>query len=276
MVARAFRYAFRRLGARYPRAVLIAQAQFGHVVVVFGVGLLTLYTTVGNRDFVWLVLVAELLLLVENIVALRLVFRMLDPVDRWLAGARGPEETVAAWRALAGLPLTFVRRMWFWPVFLNALPWCAYAAARLGLSVWGGLMLFAGGLVVVLYGTILRYFAMELTMRPVLERVASELPDGADLGSAGIPLRWKLLAGLPLINIITGVVVSGLSTDGSADLTDLGVDVLVAVAVAFTVSLELTLLLANSILQPIGDLREATRRVGRGRPGRARAGPLHR
>ena len=60
------------------------------------------------------------------------------------------------------------------------------------------------------------------------------------------------------------MVVSGLSTDGSADLTDLGVDVLVAVAVAFTVSLELTLLLANSILQPIGDLREATRRVGRG------------
>lgn len=231
MVARAFRYAFRRLGPRYTRAILIAQAQGGHVVVVLGVALLTLYTPIGGRDFLWLLAAAQLLLLVENFVALRLAFRMLAPAERWLAGERGPEETVAAWRALAGLPLAFVRRIWYWPIFLNALPWCIYATLRLGLSIWGGLILFAGGLVVVLYGTILRFLAMEITMRPVLERVAIELPDGADLGTTGIPLRWKLLAGLPLINIITGVVVSGLSTDGSADLTDLGVDVLVAVAV---------------------------------------------
>lgn len=68
-MARGLRSAFRYLGSRYPRAVLIAQAQLGHVVVVFGVGLLTLYTTVGDRDFLWLVLAAQLLLLVENIVA---------------------------------------------------------------------------------------------------------------------------------------------------------------------------------------------------------------
>ena len=56
-----------------------------------------------------------------------------------------------------------------------------------------------------------------------------------------MPLRWKLLGALPLINVITGVVVSGLSTDGKATLEDLGIDVMVAVGVAFTISFELTL-----------------------------------
>jgi class 3 adenylate cyclase len=79
-----------------------------------------------------------------------------------------------------------------------------------------------------------------------------------------VPLRWKLLGALPLINVITGVVVSGLSTDGSASLEDLGLDVVVAVLVAFTISLELTLLVTRSVLQPVDELLEATEAVKRG------------
>jgi adenylate cyclase len=60
------------------------------------------------------------------------------------------------------------------------------------------------------------------------------------------------------------VVVAGLSQRGHAHLSDLGLDILAAVAVAFTVSLELTLLLSRSLLQPIQDLRAATRRVASG------------
>ena len=68
----------------------------------------------------------------------------------------------------------------------------------------------------------------------------------------------------PLINVITGVVVAALSAGGGARLSDLGVDVLVAVAVAFTLSLELTVLLSRSVLGPLGDLRRATERVTQG------------
>jgi class 3 adenylate cyclase len=60
------------------------------------------------------------------------------------------------------------------------------------------------------------------------------------------------------------VVVSGLSTDGSADLGDLGWDVIVAVLVAFTISLELTVLVTRSVLQPVDDLLRATEAVKRG------------
>ena len=80
----------------------------------------------------------------------------------------------------------------------------------------------------------------------------------------GVPLRWKLLGALPLINVITGVVASGLSTDGSASLDDLGLDVVVAVVVAFTISFELVLLVTKSILRPVDDLLEATEAVKRG------------
>src|SRR6185295_1179751 len=45
----------------------------------------------------------------------------------------------------------------------------------------------------------------------------------------------------------------------------LGFDVLVAVVVATTISLELTVLFSKSILRPIADLRRATLAIGEGR-----------
>src|SRR6478752_3196190 len=115
-------------------------------------------------------------------------------------------------------------------------------------------------LVVIAYGVMLRFFATELILRPVVRDVARALPDGAALPHAGLSLRVKLLAGVPLISIITGVVVAGLSSNGHANLSDLGLDVIVAVAVALTLGFELTLLLVRAILGPIDDLRAATRR----------------
>jgi class 3 adenylate cyclase len=87
---------------------------------------------------------------------------------------------------------------------------------------------------------------------------------GAPLPGIGVPLRWKLLGALPLINVFTGVVVSGLSAGDRASLADLGLDVVVAVIVAFTISLELTLLVTRSVLAPVGDLLQATARVKEG------------
>jgi adenylate cyclase len=66
------------------------------------------------------------------------------------------------------------------------------------------------------------------------------------------------------MNVVTAAVMSGLSTNGTATLEDLGVDVVVAVLVAFSVSLELTLLVTRSILGPVEGLLAATKAVGRG------------
>ena len=84
------------------------------------------------------------------------------------------------------------------------------------------------------------------------------------MDASSVSLRKKLLVALPAINIITGVAVSGLATRGNASLSDLGVNVLIAVVVAFTISLELTLLLTRSLLAPINALRRATEQVKQG------------
>jgi len=263
-VPRLLRFLARKLGRRYPRIVLAAQFQFAHVVTLFGLGVLVLYQDMSTADFLRLVVVSQALIAVENLLSVRLAFRLVRPADRWLRGDRGPTAAVAAWRALVGLPVEFLRRSRGKLALLTALPFSLYATWELDLPWYAALILLAGAIVVVLYGVALRYFAMELAMRPVLERVSEDLPRDFEIGRDSVSLGVKLLVALPAFNIITGVVVSALSTDGQATLRDLGLDILVAVAIAFTTSFYLTLLLARSILGPIRELRDATRAVGEG------------
>jgi class 3 adenylate cyclase len=117
--------------------------------------------------------------------------------------------------------------------------------------------------VVLAYAMFLRFFTVELALRPLLERVSCEIPDATDLGRATLTLRFRLLVGLPVMNVVTGVAVVGLATD-TPGLRTLGVGVLVALGVAFTISLELSLLLLRSIVGPIQDLRSGTERVAAG------------
>jgi adenylate cyclase len=264
MLASLTRRSFDRLGTRYFGAVLVVQWAFTFMVVLGGVGMLTLYEEMSGGDFLRIALVAEAVVAVENLVATRIAADILRPVRRWLDGRRDERSTVVAWRALAELPVGFLRR-WKWvPPLLTIPPVTVYTTIELGLPAFSALVILAGAFVVLSYGGTLRFFTMELAMRPVLEDVARTLPEEFDLGRGGVPLRLKLLATLPMINVITGVLVAGFSTGPSEGLASLGVDVLLAVAVASTVSLELTLLLSQTILAPVGDLREATERLGRG------------
>ena len=66
-----------------------------------------------------------------------------------------------------------------------------------------------------------------------------------------------------MINLITGLVVAALTSDGGGG-SNLGLDVLVALLVATTISLELTVMLSKSILRPLHDL-ERGRRAGSAR-----------
>jgi adenylate cyclase len=264
MVLKVLRFVARRLGPRYPGTIVVAQLSLAHFIVLGGLGLLTIYQPMSESNFLRLLVVAEALVFVDNLLSAKLAFRMLRPVRAWLRGDRGPKATVEAWRALVDLPAAYVRTHSLVPLLVTTPPWCVYATWQLGLPAYSVVILLLGSLVVMAYGVTLRFFGLEVILRPVLEDVARALPDRAALPRAGVPVRFKLLAGLPLINIVTGVTVAGLSTRGQARLSDLGLDVIVAVLVAFTLSLELTLLLSRSIMGPIQELRDATRRVARG------------
>jgi class 3 adenylate cyclase len=263
-VQRLLRFAYRKLGSRYPRTILAAQFQFGHVVVLFGLGMLRLYVEMSWTQFLWLLLASQALIAVENVFSLKLCFRMLRRADPWLRGERTEATASEAWRVLVGLPVEYLRRSRLKPAVFSALPFSAFATWELELPWYSAGILFAGALVVTLYGVALRYFAMELSMRPVLENVSRDLPDEFEIERGGVSLRAKLLTALPALNIVTGVVVSALSTDGQATLSDLGLDVIVATGVAFTTAFYVTLLITRSITGPLGELREATRAVAGG------------
>jgi adenylate cyclase len=261
----ALRFLYRKLGPHYPRLLLAVQYQFALLVALGGVGLLRLYQDMTAGQFLRIMAVAAALVLIDNVISIKATFRLLRPAERWLRGARGPDSTVAAWRALAGLPLDFLRLLRFAWVGASVVPISLYIWLELDLKTAKTLViLMAGAAVVLLYGVFLRFFTTELILRPVLAHVGTQLPDGAELGKRTVPLRWRLLAALPAINIITGVAVAGLSSTGDRSLDDLGVSVLAAIAVAFTISFELSLLLSRTILHPLADLRRGTERVAAG------------
>jgi len=256
---------YRRLGRRYLRLTLFGQLQLAHVVVLGGVALLTLFVDVSAREFGLILAVAQGLVLLENLAAYVVLSRLVRPADPWLRGDRSPEAAGRAWRAVAGLPRDYVRhRRWLVAVAFNIVPISAYVIAELGLAWWPGFpIMVLGSAVVLLYGVLLRFFAFELIARPVLERVSRDVPADADLGRVTVGLRARLLLALPAMNVIGGVVVSGLSSP-ERSLEGLGLGVAVAIGVAFTISLELTLLLSNSVVGPLRSLRRGTDAVAAG------------
>jgi class 3 adenylate cyclase len=190
--------------------------------------------------------------------------RQIAPLSAWIGGSRGTQGALEAWRTAVALPREYVIGNGWQPFVLVAGPIAVYLTIRFDLPVYSALIIFAGSVVAVGYAAVLAFFSAEMFLRPVIQEICGVLPRDFAGMPAGVSLRWKLLGALPIINIVTGVVVAGLSTNGSASLNDLGVDVVVAVLVAFTVSLELTLLLTKSVLRPVDDLLEATKRVKAG------------
>jgi adenylate cyclase len=253
-----------RLGTRYFALYLVFEVVSAFVVCLATVGLFSLYTETTAAELWRVVAVAEGAVAVALAYSIARSRRLARPIVDWVRDGRPEQRALEVWRCAVALPRDLVLANGWQPFAIVGVPVAVYATIEFELPAYGGLIVFAGAMVAIAYAAILNFFASELFLRPVLEDAARHLP--ARLGAArlGVPLRWKLLGALPLINVITGVVASGLSTDGSSSLNDLGLDVVVAVGVAFTVSLELTALLTKSILGPVDDLLEATEAVKRG------------
>jgi adenylate cyclase len=256
--------AVRAVARRHSSALVWLQFGVAHLVLLAGVGLLSLYEPMSLTRFWVLVAVSQAVVVADNVVAIKLTRRLWAPFRRWERGDRDRDATVGAWLALATLPIAYLRvaRRYF---LCSYLPLMAFFTWELKLPWYGFFVLAVVGSVVLAYGLILRYFMMEVVVRPVLERVAADLPPDFLIEAPALPLPHRLLAVAPVINVITGVVVAGLADHRHhASLSDLGLAWVVAVAVSFTISLELTVLVARSLVSSVRDLRRATDRVRKG------------
>ena len=254
---------YRRLGERYPTAFVAGELLAAFPLGLAGVALLSVYVDMSTGEFVAMVLWTWAVSSIAIAITIARAHRRLEPVRAWIRGDRSRERTVEAWRTAVALSLDVWPRVWYQqPLFIVAGATVG-ATVILDLEWWGSVIVFATTWIVVGYSAVLDYLTIESGLRPVVADIARELPPDFAFGRAEVPLRWKLLATLPLINVITGVVVAGL-TSGDQEFGKLVVNVLAASAVALTASLLLVLRLAGSLLAPVNDLVDAAARVEEG------------
>jgi class 3 adenylate cyclase len=256
---------YRRLDRLYPKVFLIVELQSAFVIAAATLALFSFYYDASPTDYLTILAVAMVLTGLAVAITIHRTAPLMRPISDWIGGARDERRTLDAWSAAVGLPLSLIRRDVAVPIVVTIIPTCVWAVLATELSWLAFVPLFAGSLVALGYSAILHYLVLEAGMRPVLIDINESLPTPRlSAAASAIPLRVRLMAALPLINLITGLVVAAFTSGGGGGEA-LGLDVLVAVAVATTISLELTVLFSKSILRPIADLRRATKLVREGR-----------
>ena len=261
MVAKALTWAYKRLGRYYPRVFMALELQTAYPIILGTYALFSFYYEGDSGTFFTLVGLTCGLAAISITIACAKTFPMLRPVDGWIAGARDERQTAEAWAAAVSFPWRMIRAVFLLPVFTVVIPASVLSVVLLDLGWLAVFPFIAGSMVALGYSSMLHYFALETGLRPVLVDINQQLSPHSDVRLSALPLRWRLLLTLPLINIITGLTVAALTSEGGGGGADLGLDVAIAVGVATTIALELTVLLSRSIQRPIADLREATEAV---------------
>ena len=254
---------YQRLGPRYPKVALLSGLPTAYLTALAAMLATALYVDMDLATFARLLVASWLVIwTVEIALETRLILARTRPIEKWIAARQPGPGAVEAWQAAASLPVAFLRD---WRLYAAVLPgllaWGFYASDQLGLGS-GSVAIFLGAsLLTYLYWVLVRFLAMELILRPVLEDVSRHLPDDADLEPLRISLRLRLLVALPALTLITGVAVGGFSAESAADLDALALALLGSVLVAVLVASWLIAFLSTSITTSIADLCAATEAV---------------
>lgn len=265
MLDRLSRRAYAALGPRYPVAVVgvgVLEAVFVAVVSVVVIALFY------RPDVPAVVAVAAVAALMTGTSVGLAAWRAREGRCRlgdWMGLARPtPRETVQAWEIATTLTLEQYRRSSAVVVLVSILPTAVAAMLLWGIGWWGLLAMTVAGVIPGLYATVLSYSIGERLLRPVVEHVASELPDDFSFEPRGLPLRKRLLLAVPAYTTTSAVLVGGLVGVGAEDGSPsarLALTVALSLGVGLFMSLELTGLLSGSITRPLLDVREQLARV---------------
>jgi adenylate cyclase len=254
---------YRKLGRHYPAVFITVELETAFLIATGAVALFSFYYSVSKSDFLTILAITLGLTAIAIAIVIYRVLKRLRPLRAWIGGARSSEQTAEAWHLAVNMPMELIRRDFLAPILVTLVA-VAASVVILHLTWLAFFPIAIASLLTVAYAATLHYLALELAMRPILFDINAELDRPVRIDRPVVPLRIKLLGSLPLINVITGLVVAALTSDGGG--TDaLGINVLIALFVSFTVSFELTVLLSRSILRPVEDLEAATERIRQGR-----------
>lgn len=256
---------YRRIGTGYFAACAVVIGLNGILVAAFGLVAVLLYVDLSVGDAAVFAASWALGFAVEGALAAFCFLRAAEPARAWLAREATRDTAPQAWSAAAGLPLMLVRRRSQYVIgALGAAAAAVVAAALLKLSVYQAAWLLPMAYLVYLSASVLRYLGLELMLRPVLRDIGESLPEGSPPDFARVSLHQRLLATVPMVTWGAALVVGGLLTRGGRGLEPIGRASLVALGVTAAFSIWLSVVLGDTVSGPIIDLRDATRRLGRG------------
>jgi hypothetical protein len=199
---------YERLGPNYPVAVIAAGLLPIYLVFLASLGILVLYADSSRAENLRLALFVVVMQTFYSVYLARVLGKRLAPVGHWIESG---DEALAAWRAAATFPKDYLLLLsrYLLPLW-GAIAFAAYAASELKLDLGGTAIVLVASLLSVLYPVGLFFLTVERAMRPVLIEIADHLEPGDEPEIPGVPLRWRLLAVLPAVNLVAGVVVASL------------------------------------------------------------------
>jgi hypothetical protein len=200
MLRAPLRRAYARFGPRYPRIATVLQFQLAHLVALGGVLLLTLYVPMPTHVIVNAIIVSQLIQIAENAWSTRVAFRLLEPADEWLAGEHTADTALTAWRALAGLPVDFVRARGVIAMVLNVVPISIYLTIELGRGIQSLPILLASTTIVPLRR--FKFFRAREDRAAGSRGCLARPADGVALGAVTAPMRYRCRRA-PAISILT-------------------------------------------------------------------------
>jgi class 3 adenylate cyclase len=243
------------LGHRYKLVFLLAEVPAGLAIATVAVLLLTSFYHPSVEHT--LVMLAGTW--VASIVGIGWALKRGEPyLERVIAWQQSenpsPEESIAVWDAATNYPMRSFRANSLWAGVIVLLPTVTVISVTLGLGLGDAAVIAAAALVPLAYATVLNYFIAELLMRPVVEDIATVLPEDFPFAPNGLLIRKRLKILLPVFTSFVGLLVAGLMA-GHGGTRMLGLSMLAAVGVGVLLSFELTVLLSRSVTGPIASLR---------------------
>ena len=252
---------YRRLGKLYPAAFLVILLSIGTLVTAGTLALVSLFyhDKFEKGEFLQLLVITEALTVAGLTFGFVKAVPRLRPLKAWITGARDERSSLAAWDSAVNLPIRIFKEDVTIALAVAGLP-SVVAVILVADLHWSSFFpLLVVGAIAATYAGVLQYFAIETGMRPVVDDIVRCLPDGFPFRRTGLSLRLKLLTLIPLTSLLTGMVVAAITGRDS-----LGVALLVTLGVVFSIALELTLLLSDSLSRPITALRRGLQAIERG------------
>lgn len=258
------RQLFERLGCRYWYFVALVQGGAGALVASVTSLAMSSFWRPPAHTLVEITLVAGGLAGLSIMAVSLKPARMAGRFWEWRADLNAPpEQTVELWNFVSSAVFRNFRNHSYLVLLVAVVPGCAFAA-RLDHTGWSGFfaMIFAC-VIPGLYGLVISFSIGELLARPMLEVIASRMPDDFELDRSGLPIAKRLMIALPTYTMAAAALVAAILGHGRG-AGALAWTIAVVMIVGVALSTELTVLLGDSISTPIARLRMQVDRVRHG------------